>query len=310
MIKLKRHNFHYDLFEKRSVPINYQNIKGIPIEFYEPSYASQVDDHVTIINCVPPYLEISNKNINSKFANISRSYRLGFAMNLSESKSAIEFLKIQLGKKGYKNLRQDRQRLERDHEINYKVFHGEIDESICNELMNQLESFIRFRFKDRTEKHTALSKWSFYKETTYDQIIHKNASLFVIYQGNNPIAITLTYHYNKILNAAVASFDYNFYKYSLGKIMFVNQIEWCYDNNYELIDIGWGSLDYKIKFSNAVFKYQTHVLYPKNNVFKYITSALISWFLMFKYYLDMIRAGKYRLPNKKYKNKWMTSIEF
>jgi CelD/BcsL family acetyltransferase involved in cellulose biosynthesis len=230
-------------------------------------------------------------------------------MDFREYDSAQEFLRNQLGKKVYKNLRQDNQRLERNHTTRFEFFFGAIDESKCEILLETLKGFISVRFKGKTSKHAALNRWGFYQDTVYEMILAKKASLFVIYELELPIAISLHYHYKKILYAAIISFDTRFSKYSMGRQMFVQQIIWCYDNNYQLLDMGWGAYDYKLKFSNAVYRHQTHVLYPKKSIGKKLVAYCISWALMFKYYGARLRDREFKIPESKFKNRWLKHLD-
>ena len=228
-------------------------------------------------------------------------------MDLSESSSVREYLRSQLGKKKFKNLRQDFQRLERSYTIRFEIYHGKIEKSTYHFLMDKLEGYVRERFEGR--KHAALIRWKDYTDTAFEQIIAKNASLFVLYEKDNPIAIALNYHYKNIFYSAITSFNQDFYKFSLGKQMFAKQLEWCFENGYRLIDTGWGSLDYKIKFSNAVYRNQTHVLYPKKDYVKKVMAFIISWLLLIKYYLDMVKYFKFNKPESTYKNRWLKKFE-
>ena len=91
--------------------------------------------------------------------------------------------------------------------------------------------------------------------------------------------------------------------------MFCKQIEWSLENGYKLIDLAWGSFDYKIKFSNAVYKYQTHVLYPKTNFLAKVLAFIEINRLRIIYYMVMIRDGKFRNPKKTYNGKWLTKFK-
>ena len=311
IFNIQRHNFFFEFFEKRFISEYYKEISGIPVDYYKLSDSENdiKNKRIAIINCIPPYLSVNEDNLIDSYSCYCKSYRLGFAMDLSKSISARDYLRNQLGKKPFKNLRQDMQRLERNYTIRFEIYHGHIDNLTYQLLLDKLEVFIRDRFEGRTSKHTALNRWKDYVDTALEQIIAKNASLFVLYEKDNPIAISLNYHYKNIFYTAIISFDQAFYKFSLGRQMFVKQIEWCYENGYRLIDMGWGSFDYKIKFSNAVFHYRTHVLYSKKNYLQKLIAFTISWLLLIKYYLVMIKNFKFKNPKSSYRNRWLKSFE-
>ena len=310
ILNIQRRNFHFELFEKRSIPFYYQNIAGIPKTFYQFPNPDEykVNDSTTIINCIPPYIPINDKTLIDSYKSFSKSYRLGFAMDLRSFTSTQEFLRIQLGKKVYKNLRQDIQRLERNHSIRCEFYFGAIDEVTCNSLLKILKGFIQERFKGRTSKHVALNRWAFYEDTVFDMITSKKASLFVMYDENKPIAISLQYHFNNILFVAIISFDSIYYKYSMGRHVFVKLIEWCFKNNYKLLDMGWGAYDYKIKFANAVYKMHTHVLYPKTSLKQKVIAFFVSLFLMSIYYCLILYKRNFKNPEVKFKGRWLNDF--
>ncbi len=308
---VESHNFYFDFFEKNQVPAFYSKIDGVPQSFFaETDLSKKTKNKVHIVNCIPPHIFDDGDGINPSYGYFSKSYRMGFAMDLTDYDSARAFLRDRLGKKTFKNLRQDQQRLKRDHNIRVVTYYGDIDQALCTELFNTLKGYVESRFKGRTHKHTALNRWDFYAETSYQKICSKQASLFVVYDDTNPIAISLSYHYKNIFCATITSFDKEYHRYSLGKLMFVWQMEWCYQNGYGLLDTGWGNLDYKIKFSNAVHYYKTHVLYPKNSIFKKVLAYTISWLLLKKHHWITLRGKNIQHLESAYKGLWLKPERF
>jgi len=278
--KIKSHSFYFDFFEKGKLPEFYSEIKNVPKEYVSPN--RDLDNDIHIVNCIPPFVLQDQKALKNGLKAFTKTYRLGYAMYLPEFTNANDFLRNQLGKKPFKNLRQDYQRLKRDHNVQVKIYFGEIDRKIYKELFIKLEEFIHSRFTKNNRKHFALTKWSFYKETVYQDIHDKKASFFVVYSDSEPIAISLSYHFRNVMFAAVTSFNNTYNHYSLGRQMFVEQINWCYQNGIELLDTGWGEFDYKMKFSNAVYQYHTQVIYPERNTISKMASYIISTIMMLK----------------------------
>jgi CelD/BcsL family acetyltransferase involved in cellulose biosynthesis len=172
--------------------------------------------------------------------------------------------------------------------------------------MDLLEGFIRQRFSQRTSKHAALNRWQHYKTSVYREVNAGNAAIFVLEEKQNPIAISVSYLFDEIMFAALASFDQNYYRYSLGRQMFYHQIEWCYEKEYQLLDLGWGAFDYKVKFSNAVYTYQTHAIYPKSNIIAKVLAFCALQFIKLKYYLVMLRDRQFSSPKKTYRGRWLS----
>ncbi|MDG1572755.1 GNAT family N-acetyltransferase [Robiginitalea sp. M366] len=306
LLKIEKTNFHFECFEKRRIPCAYTGVIGPVRAMLDPNCGKKAQPHLQLVNCLPPYLGIDQRHLHPSMGCFRADYRLGFAMDLSMAASAREFLRQQLGKKPYKNLRQDRQRLERDHQITFEVYRHTIDPVSCRNLLDKLRGFIRQRFRGREGKHVALNRWTEYEASVYTDILAGRASLFVLSSGAAPIAIALNYHLEpRIFNAAIISFDAAYARYSPGRLMFLYQLEWCYAHKYRLIDTGWGSLEYKIKFANAVYRYQTHALYPKGN----ILLAILAWgalqLMRLKYYLVMLRDRRLTPPEKAYQGRWL-----
>ncbi|MBT8223193.1 MAG: GNAT family N-acetyltransferase [Eudoraea sp.] len=304
---IKRLNFFYDFYEKCQISSIYSRCPAIYFEFQNGSQEKRKNakSFIAIVNCIPPYLGITREHLGTGLRCFQSSYRLGFAMDLSHSETPRDFLRNQLGKKVFKNLRQDRQRLERNHQISFKIYHGSISREIYDNLMDTLKRFIEIRFKGRTSKHAALKRWDDYQNSVFDQINLGNASFFVLSVKNKPIAIDLNYHYKNILYAAIIGYDTQFYRYSPGRQMFFRLVEWCLSNNYDLIDMGWGPFEYKIKFSNAVYAYSTQVIYPSKNVMYRFLSFIIINLIEAKYYLAMVRRLQTIRPHKTFQGRWL-----
>ncbi len=307
---LQHLSFFFDFFEKQSIPGLYNHL---PVAYRPLSHGTEKSTvgnwNVLTISNIPEYIGISKKNVANAYGCIERSYRLGFAMDLTPFGSASEFLRNQLGKKGYKNLRQDRQRLDRDHQPKFECYYGDIDTATYAVLIETLEDFIKTRFSGRTKHHAALKRWDHYKQNIIEQVRLKKASIFVLWVAEKPIAITVNYHLFDIVFFSINSFDSAFGSYSPGRQMFIRQIKWCYENKVRLIDMGWGSFEYKIKFSNAVYKLKTQVLYPKRNLLMQPFAQLLSALLEMKYYLVMLRDRNFQNPEVKFKNRWLNSYQ-
>ncbi|MEZ2415456.1 GNAT family N-acetyltransferase [Muriicola sp. E247] len=298
------YNFHYTYYENRNLPPYYAR-KTRDQEEIDQSEKKTNTSSVGVVLLIPPYLNYTKKDLKKGYSCVERSFWMGFAIHLPNHGDSNIFLRKQLGKKPYKNLRQDIQRLERDYQITFKTYYGSIDLPTYNTLMQTLKEYIQERFKGRAHKHSALQKWEQYEKSAYQMILEKKASIFAHFNNGVPICISLNYHYQNIFVAAIISFNKDFFSYSPGKQMFVKQIEWCFMNDYQLIDLGWGSFDYKIKFSNAVFKYRTHIVYPENSILKRFISSCLGLFLYVKYYAVMLKQRRLKRPSKTYAGRWI-----
>lgn len=140
--------------------------------------------------------------------------------------------------------------------------------------MEKLFEILTIRFNQRNENHQSIHNLKDY--TWYKVFTHKwkKASLFVIYNGETPVQISLNYHFNKILFISIPSFDIAYSKFSLGNISIYKILEWALYNDYDLLDLEYGSLEYKRQWSNHVYSFDDHIIYPKDNYFVSLVANL------------------------------------
>ncbi|TAI48596.1 hypothetical protein [Flagellimonas allohymeniacidonis] len=97
------HNFFHKFFEQNKVPPFYEHVSGLPDSVYNSGNLSEYQK--SRINCiynVPPYIFGDGDLVNPHFGYYSRSYQLGYAMDLTEFKSATAYLRNTLKKKRIK----------------------------------------------------------------------------------------------------------------------------------------------------------------------------------------------------------------
>lgn len=198
----------------------------------------------------------------------------GFAMHLQNVSTAEQYMKEHLGKKVKGNIFRSLRRLEYAFPIRYKRYFGNIKENTYQELMMSLKEMIIQRFKEREERSDTLKSWESIYESGLRLIREKKASLYIIYKGEKPISISLSYHFGSLFFYYITSYDIAYYKFSLGNTMIVKQLEWCLENKIEFIEMGWGDLDYKRRWCNMHYTFENQLLYPRKFHFqKYLALA-------------------------------------
>ncbi|RAJ16035.1 GNAT family N-acetyltransferase [Arenibacter echinorum] len=287
---LRRLNFFFEFFEKNSILPFYEsltnNINGQIIynENTEGLKAFENGLCVCVVNMIPPYFDFKIDNRNKLYRAFQVKYRTGFIMDLSQYANADEYLKSHLGSRHRKNILSKIKRLESCFDISYKTHYGAIDDLEYKFLFEEFERMIRDRFKQRGEEHVGLKRWNLYKENVYELILKARASLFVIYDGKKPISINLNYHFENILDSAITSYDIDYAKFGLGNIAVYKKMEWCFQNDYQRIDMRWGELYYKRLWSNAIEEYKCDVVY--NNLFIAMPIAfMVARLIIFKKFL-------------------------
>lgn len=165
-----------------------------------------------------------------------------------------------------KNLRSAIKKLESSFNITYEYNFGNISQEKCTFLLKNLYIMTTERFKKLNKSSLFMKSWED-KTKDLDQLINKKeASLFVIYDNDKPISISLNRHENNsVLFSEIHSYNMDYSKYSLGHLDNYMLIKWCIENSYDYLDLGMGNLDYKKKCCNALYNWEYHIYYAKNS---------------------------------------------
>ncbi len=217
---------------------------------------------------IPTYLRVAYLNKDSKLHSITTVN--GYAIDLQGVTAVNQYMGKQFSKKARGNILRGVRRLEDAFSIRYERYYGAIDKQQCQELLAMLKDMIISRFEERNETSHTLREWEGIRTTLYTLILEKKASLFVIYQEDRPIAISVAYHYGSLFFYFIAAFDITYSKFSMGNIMLFKQLEWSIANGYDFFEMAWGDLDYKRRWSNRVQPLENIYILPKKAVGTYI----------------------------------------
>uniref|UniRef100_UPI0035939227 hypothetical protein n=1 Tax=Pricia sp. TaxID=2268138 RepID=UPI0035939227 len=193
--------FFFDLFKTGYVSPFYQlpvrNRLTDDVLFDETGQQHPNQEDVSVIWDIPEYLEVHLTDLgpNIKVTKI-RQYQ-GYLMNLSPFKNLDGFLAKQLSSRNRKKLRSKKRNLESGHDIRYAFYFGNIDKEEYNRLFDAFYSFLEERFEEKKTVNNNLGKWDYYRELVYPMILEKRASLFVIYDKDNPITIGMQFHLSR-----------------------------------------------------------------------------------------------------------------
>lgn len=240
---------------------------------------SKLED-VCIINDVPEYLSTQVHPLSKlKKANMYH----GYMINLSTYENIEAYLVSKFSAKRRSKNRTCKKKLELCFNIRYKMYYGDIPKKDYDYLFDQLRLMIEKRFITKQMKYHGWKKMDVYKELMYPMILEKKACLFVIYNNKEPISISLNLANKDIYTGFMMSFDIDFSKFYLGLISILKQIEWCFNNGFKTFDMMKGDLDYKKGFSDTIYRYQSHIIYPSSRFF-YDTIANLIAFRIESYY--------------------------
>ncbi|WP_435315351.1 hypothetical protein [Cellulophaga fucicola] len=260
--------FYVQLKNKITNSVMYANESSTPLDFNKKAY---------LFNDVPDYIEptIATSN-NIKFIKLN-TYK-GSMINLTNYSNLKDYLTKHFNAKKRSQFNTYKKRLEKCFNISYKVYFGSIEKIEYDRLFNKFPEMIKKRFDLLGTEHYDLSVWDRYEQNGYELINKKRACLFVIYDGNTPISISLTPVMGKVLYGFVRGFDVHYSKFYLGFTDLIFQLEWCFNNNMEIFDLVKGSYSYKTKFTNSTYYFQKQIAFDP----KYLRSSISAFIKAFK----------------------------
>ncbi|WP_299554808.1 GNAT family N-acetyltransferase [Seonamhaeicola sp.] len=269
---IHKRNIYKALFEEQELPTHIRKVAFNTTDVSLPNL-NRYQDKIGVFNLYPDYLKLTTPDgYHSSFI----YQKPGFAINLKPFDSFEGFVK-QLKPNFRKVVRRSVKRLESCFNISYQMYYGDIDKTTYNLLMERLIDMIEQRFSQREGRNRVLEEWDYYHGFAYANILNKKASLFVIYNENEPIEISLNFHLGNMMYSSISSYDLDYGKFSLGNIEIFMQLEWCFNNDIILFDMGYGDFDYKRRWSNLTYQFKTLIISKKNN---FISKTVCFWNLL------------------------------
>lgn len=290
-MRVKNYKLIFDFLQKRRIYSFYDGItnttngrvfRGSPKKYKENNHLN----FIHVVNYIPPFLNpivSSSNNIGLKSINGSLFY--GFMVDLKDYQTINEYLMSKMGSKSRTKIRGYVRKLETCFNITYKFYFGEITRKQYEFLFQRFHTFISKRFLQRGDTHELLSSWEAIEEASYKMILDKTASLFVIFNEEEPIDICLNYHHENILHDGIRSYDVDYSKFRLGYIDIYKQLEWCFANKVRIFDLGVGDMEYKRRWCNVIYNFENQILFDAKSISKTIFSYCLLYFYHFKEYL-------------------------
>ena len=268
---LKEFHLKPDFLQQCCNQITIEDSKEIVWENTESNHAQGVGRFLYVLKNVPKYHTFSYRLKANEKVRKSNSME-GYAIRLADFTSLDDYMKRQFSTNTRGNIRRSLGRLESSFEIKYIRYYGEITSEQYQFLMTCLKRMLIRRFQERNDKSDDLQDWGKLESSLFQLINNKQASLFVVSHKQNPLAISICYHYGKTLFYSSPSYDIHYSKFGLGNTMLYKQLEWAFSHGYRFFDMGWGKLDYKMRWCNHITMLQNHVLFPKKSIIAYILS--------------------------------------
>ena len=271
-------NFYFDLFEKGNIHPLY---KTIFLRINKNSFVQNNKNNLE--NFKPHSFKYFPNYLDFKISPDLKCKKIfqkhGYAANLNNCDSIENYIKKYFKSRFRNNIKRSVKRLDTCLNVNYKMFHSNINDNDYTFLMNAFHDLLKKRFEKLTVKNITLNNWDFYYKNAQHLINNKKASLFVIYNEKEPIAFSLNFHFNTVFYFAIPTFDLDYSKFTLGNIVIYKNLEWCLNNGFDIFDMGYGGFENKINWCNTTYNFEHHFIHkPKN-----ILANLHIFILKYKY---------------------------
>ncbi|AUP77253.1 GNAT family N-acetyltransferase [Flavivirga eckloniae] len=299
MAIIKNITFLKAFLAENSLPSIYSKVTDSMGFNYTINTSSNTPEHVFLIKDFPDYLNINTQPKNKLKLAQTKTLK-GHLVEIKSFKSFSEYLKLNFSTKSRSNLRRYQNRLETCFNINYACYHGEIDKQEYDRLFVVLKDLLIKRFNEKQEVNYELQHLEEFHDIVYDLIISKKASLFVIYDGKKPISIRINMFKEKLGFYIISGYDIDYSKFHLGSIDMLKNIEWCFNNAFEVYDLLKGYDYYKTKWATKSHYYYNHVVYNSNSINSFFIGKLIHLKERIKYKsYTVIKGSKLHLQFKK-----------
>ncbi len=267
-MKKEHIDYFFELYEKGVVPKIFSKVNSLENQesYVNPDYDENLvknEDKIYSVFFIPDYLTptFDTDRFSSKIIN---QFFKGYAIFLDGFSSADAYIKHRF-RSNAKGIRRRIKRLESCFQISYKTFYGEIDENEYNSLMNSLHQMLIRRFEQRNDVSQTLTQWDRYKKMYFSLINEKKASLFVAYEKEIPIIVSLNHHFQGRLFSSISSYDIDYGKFSLGSVEIYKKLDWCIANDHKSYEMGMGDLSYKREWCNHIYNFKHQIIYPKKS---------------------------------------------
>ncbi len=259
-----------------------------------------------LIYDVPNYFEVNTETSGTDLGLYRSTQYPGYLIDLKNFKTANDYLATSFSKSSRYKLKKYKKRFETSFDVRYVMYRDKMDRETYDHIFQSFRELLEKRFDDKqiTNNNLDPNEWQFYHKVTYPMILEGKASLFVIYNGDNPIGVTLNFLSENILFDAITVFDIDYAKFHLGSITIMALLDWCLENNLKIFDFSKGYFDYKTRWATKTYDFEYHIYYDTKSTRARSIAFLLKQFFDLKQKLreknvnDQLHRLTYRFKNK------------
>lgn len=244
---------------------------------------------VFLIYDVPSYFEITNNLGSHKSLKLKKikQYK-GYLANLKTYTNLETYINDNFSSRSNRVFKKCIKRLELSFNITYKMYYGDnLTKDEYDFIFDCFKTLLRKRYDEKQiNNHFATdNKLNYLHELMHPLIQLKQASIFVIYNSNVPISISLNYNSDNILFGALTVFDTDYSKFNIGYIDIMKHLDWCLNQKIQIFDFSKGEFDYKKRWGNTEYDFEYHVFYDDKSLVSILIAYVVLAFFSFKQYL-------------------------
>ncbi|MEA1787383.1 GNAT family N-acetyltransferase [Arenibacter sp. GZD96] len=242
---------------------------------------------VFLVYDVPTYYNLENSTKGAGLGKYQVTQYPGYLCELNGYTDLNHFMRDTFGKRTNGKFNRYRSRLATCFDIRHRMFYGEMAATEYDFIFGHFKRLLDKRFADKkiANNHLNPTEWGFYGEVVLPMLRKKEAALFVIYNGETPIAVTLLYIMDTVVIDAIPVFDIDFKKFNLGTVALMELVAWCIDNDFKALDLSKGFYEYKTRWAKKRYDFEYHIIFSKGHFIAEVLAVLMKAYFKLKHYL-------------------------
>lgn len=268
--QFKSVDFMFEIGFNKKLPAFYacafQNLYSECLLKSEPTNEELLSNEIHLVHDVPSYLDVHKRDLDTSVGFKSVIQHSGYCIDLSGYDNIEKYIEDRFSRSSRQLLRSGKKRLELCFDISYKMYYGDIEQAHFETLFDKFYLMLKLRAKEKGIDNGNLKRWDVYSNSVYEMILKREASLFVIYDGEDAINISLNMHVKEMVFLFLTTYDIDYSKFRIGHTNWTVQLEWFIKNKIKVVDFSKGNVAYKKRWANKKYDFSYHFFYEKSTI--------------------------------------------